>query len=118
MPSRSGDRTDERDLRPFIAGPETNYTENMYNGFPAQIVELFPDQPERADVDCAGARQSINLALLVGPGLAVGDWVLVNFGFAVATMTAADARASTALLESLARSVDEEFVRDLARNGT
>jgi hydrogenase assembly chaperone HypC/HupF len=90
----------------------------MYIGFPAQIVELFPDQPERADVDCAGVRQSINLALLVGPGLAVGDWVLVDFGFAVATMKAADARASLALLESLAQSVEEEFVRDLALNGT
>jgi hydrogenase expression/formation protein HypC len=90
----------------------------MYIGIPAQIVELFPDQPERADVDCAGVRHSINLALLVGPSLAVGDWVLVNLGFAVATMKAADARASVALLEGLARSVDEEFVRDLAVNGT
>jgi hydrogenase assembly chaperone HypC/HupF len=90
----------------------------MYTGIPAQIVELFPDQPEQAEVDCAGVRQSINLALLVGPGLAVGDWLLVNFGFAVATISAADARASLALQETLAQSVDEEFVRDLALKGT
>lgn len=89
----------------------------MYIGIPAQIVELFPEQPERADVDCTGVRQSINLELLDGPRLAVGDWVLVNFGFAVSTLKAADARASLALLDGLARSVDEEFVRDLAING-
>jgi hydrogenase assembly chaperone HypC/HupF len=89
----------------------------MYIGIPAQIVELFPGQPERADVDCAGVRQSISLALLDAPGPAVGDWVLVNFGFAVSAMKAADARASVALLDGLARSVDEEFLRDLAVNG-
>lgn len=89
----------------------------MCTGIPAEIVELFPDQPERADVDCAGVRQSINLAPLGGQGLAVGDWVLVNLGFAVSTVQAADAQASVALLEGLARSVDEEYVRDLAVNG-
>jgi hydrogenase expression/formation protein HypC len=89
----------------------------MYIGIPAQVVELFPEQPERADVDCAGLRQSINLTLLDGPGLTVGDWVLVNLGFAVSTMAADDAQASVALLEDLVRSVDEEFVRDLAVNG-
>lgn len=89
----------------------------MYIGIPAQIVELFPERPERADVDCEGARQSISLALLDGPGPAVGDWVLVNFGFAVSTTKPADAAASLAWLEGLARFVDEEFVRDLALNG-
>lgn len=63
----------------------------MCLGVPAEVVEL-PDPAEpRAVVAVAGVRRTIATDLLLDEALAVGDWVLVHVGFALARIDAAEA---------------------------
>nr|NLI51077.1 HypC/HybG/HupF family hydrogenase formation chaperone [Propionibacterium sp.] len=63
----------------------------MCLGVPAEVVEL-PDPTEpRAIVAVAGVRRTVATDLLLDEGLAVGDWVLVHVGFALARLDAAEA---------------------------
>ena len=71
----------------------------MCLGIPARVVATGVGHPDVAEVDMAGARKAVNIALLDAPP-AVGDWLLIHMGFAMETMTAEQAAdAMTALTD-------------------
>lgn len=62
----------------------------MCLGIPARIVSVGADHPDLATVDCGGVLRLVNIGLLEEPATA-GDWILVHMGFALNTMTEAEA---------------------------
>jgi hydrogenase expression/formation protein HypC len=71
----------------------------MCLGIPARLVDGDAGHPDLAIVEVGGVPRPINLALLEqrpGPG----DWVLVHMGFALQTMTEAEAADALAALSA------------------
>lgn len=59
----------------------------MCLAIPARVVELLPGDAAR--IDLSGVRKDISLALV--DGVAVGDYVIVHVGYALAKLDAAEA---------------------------
>jgi hydrogenase expression/formation protein HypC len=59
----------------------------MCLAIPAKIVELYPNEQNRALVEVVGVRRHIDTGLLVEESLAIGDWVLVHVGFAMSKIS-------------------------------
>lgn len=62
----------------------------MCVGVPAQVVRLI--DARQALVDVTGMQRVIDASLVMPDGLAVGDWVLLHVGFAMATIDEDEAR--------------------------
>lgn len=80
----------------------------MCLAIPGEIVEIMPDRP-LATVDVTGVRRAVNIALLDGERLAVGDWVLIHVGFAMSRIDEAEAKATLRMLEGVGAAYDEEI---------
>jgi hydrogenase expression/formation protein HypC len=81
----------------------------MCLGIPGQIVQLvdgFGDQ--LALVDVVGAQRKVNIGLLEGEGVQVGDWILIHMGFALERIDAAGAERARAGLELMGRPQDPD----------
>jgi hydrogenase expression/formation protein HypC len=63
----------------------------MCLAIPAKIVELFPEEQNRALVEVVGVRRHIDTGLLVDDPPKMGDWVLIHVGFAMSKISEADA---------------------------
>jgi hydrogenase expression/formation protein HypC len=77
----------------------------MCLGIPGQVVEILDGPGSRAVFDVDGVRREISLALLdgeSGPGVGVGDWVLVHVGFAMALIDEQEAKATVEALKAMA----------------
>ncbi len=85
----------------------------MCLGIPGRIVEIRDESDHRAFVDVEGVRREVNIGLLVGDGggIAVGDWVLVHVGFAMAKIDEEEAQHTL----DLVRQFDELFDDELAQ---
>ena len=59
----------------------------MCLAIPAKIVELFPEEQNRALVEVAGVRRHIDTGLLVDDPPRQGDWVLIHVGFAMSKIS-------------------------------
>jgi len=59
----------------------------MCLAIPARVVELLPGDAAR--IDLSGVRKDVSLALV--DGVAVGDYVIVHVGYALAKLDAAEA---------------------------
>nr|PZN41460.1 MAG: hypothetical protein DIU70_06520 [Bacillota bacterium] len=70
----------------------------MCLAIPGQVVELLPDR--LAVVDLGGITRRASLDLL--EGVAVGDWVAIHAGFAIAKLDPEEARETLALLREMA----------------
>ena len=84
----------------------------MCLGIPGRVVEIVDRHAALARVDVSGVQREISIALVDEPAaqLAVGDWVLVHVGFALARIDEDDARETLALLArgaELQRELDE-----------
>ncbi len=90
----------------------------MCLGLPGQLVVLDPDQPHAAVVEIDGVRRQINVELVAGDegGIAVGDWVLVHVGFAMARIDEDEAASTLAFMKELGLVYDEEI--EQLRDGT
>ncbi len=88
----------------------------MCLAIPARIVELSPDQENRAMVDVVGVRRYIDTGLLQDDPPRVGDWVLVHVGFAMSKVSAADALDQIRTLAALGES--EAAVREAEGYGS
>ena len=76
----------------------------MCVGVPAQVVELVDMRTRQAIVEVSGVRRSVDVSLIVddaGGGLAVGEWVLLHVGFAMAVIDEEEARRTLELLTLL-----------------
>lgn len=83
----------------------------MCLAIPGQIIEIV-DAPNRlAQVDVAGVRRTVNVALLDEDGApaAPGDWVLIHVGFAISKVDEEEARATRSLLERMGADYEREL---------
>lgn len=79
----------------------------MCLAIPMRVAELLDG--ERARVEAGGVENAVSLALV--DGVAVGDYVIVHVGFAIAQLDAAEAEKTLALFAEIAArlSGDSEF---------
>lgn len=90
----------------------------MCLGIPGQIVEIRDVEQQRAVIDVDGVRREISVALLGfdgDEGVAVGDWVLVHVGFAMAKIDEEEAAETLDALKLFGAMFDDE-VSDLSRS--
>jgi hydrogenase expression/formation protein HypC len=87
----------------------------MCLGVPAQIVEPVDPETRLARAEIGGVRRVVSTALVDAP--AVGDWVLVHVGFALARIDEEEARETLALLEQLGAAYEQELA-DIRRSAT
>ncbi len=86
----------------------------MCLGIPGQIVEIIDPALHRAVLDVEGVRREVNIGLLVDDTdpVAVGDWVLVHVGFAMAKIDADEAARTLAFVRELEEFIDEIDLMD------
>ncbi len=81
----------------------------MCIGIPGRITGLAGDG-DLADVEVAGVVRSINIGLLCEDPPAVGDWILIHTGFALARMTELEARDAWEFLVGIGEAYDREML--------
>jgi len=69
----------------------------MCLGIPGQVAAFDRTRPHQTAVDVAGVRRIVDASLLDDVG--VGDWVVIHLGFALAKLSAEEARTALAMLE-------------------
>jgi len=83
----------------------------MCLGIPGEVVELLDDDLQLAKVNVGGVRRNINVGLVNdGERVAVGDWVLIHVGFALAKIDEEEAQSTLRALED----IGEAYVDELA----
>ena len=83
----------------------------MCLGIPGEVVELLDDDLQLAKVNVGGVRRNINVGLVNdGEQVAVGDWVLIHVGFALAKIDEEEAHSTLRALED----IGEAYVDELA----
>lgn len=87
----------------------------MCLAIPGLIVELDPAAAS-ARIDVAGARRDVSV-LLLGDDVAIGDWVVVHVGFAIAKVDEAEAERTLALLGEALEADDAELRASGRRGG-
>jgi hydrogenase expression/formation protein HypC len=75
----------------------------MCLAIPVRVTVLLDD--EQAEIEVGGVRNRISLALL--DGVAVGDFVIVHAGFAIARLDVAEAEKTLALFDEIAAHIGE-----------
>jgi len=73
----------------------------MCLAIPGQIVQFESEAKHIATIDVSGVKRQINVDLLRGSPLEVGDWVLIHVGFAMSRISEAQAREQLELLALL-----------------
>jgi hydrogenase expression/formation protein HypC len=81
----------------------------MCLAIPGKIVEMGPGS--LATVDVSNVRRKVNIDLLAGESLALGDWVLIHVGFAMSRISEREAEQQLRLLAMLGE--DEEAMREI-----
>ncbi len=76
----------------------------MCLGFPGKIIEM---DELTAIVDIAGTKREVSLAMLPDE-VAIGDYVMVHVGFAIAKMDEKEAEETLKTLLEYANELDEE----------
>jgi len=82
----------------------------MCLGLPGQLVSYDPDKPHAAVAEVDGVRREVNVELVAGDegGIALGDWVLIHVGFAMAKIDEEEAARTLDFIKMLG-SYDEEI---------
>lgn len=85
----------------------------MCLGIPGQIVNIVEPTSHLATVSVEGVRREVNIGLVQGDegGVAVGDWVLIHVGFAMARIDEDEAARSLEFLRELGKVFDEEIAQ-------
>ena len=81
----------------------------MCLGIPGEIVSFDGESSDLALAEVSGVRRAINVALLDGEGLEVGDWVLIHVGFAMSKIDEAEARRALDMLQLMGAGLDDEL---------
>lgn len=95
----------------------------MCLGIPGELVEMPTDDTDLALVSVAGVRRRVNVGLLLEKGehadredeLAIGDWILIHVGFALAKIDESEAQAALEMLHAMGPVFDQE-IADFARS--
>lgn len=86
----------------------------MCLGIPGQVVGGVDDERERALVSVGGVQHEVSTAMLGGPGLSVGEWVVIHVGFVMARVDEQEARSVIQEMQQLDDWYAEELGRDSA----
>lgn len=81
----------------------------MCLGIPGRIVRPEPAHADTVVVDVLGKEQLVNTALL-DDELGVGDWVVIHMGFALESLTEAEAAEALEILSVLGPNAGSEPV--------
>ncbi len=81
----------------------------MCLAIPGVVVDLSDAADLKAIVEVSGVRRAVNVGLVLGDGLAVGDWVLVHVGFAMSKIDDDEAQRTLAFMQEMGRIFDEEI---------
>ncbi len=83
----------------------------MCLGIPGQIIDLLDPAQHRAVVEVDGVRREVNVALVAGDegGIAVGEWVLIHVGFAMAKIDEEEAQRTLDFIKELGSLYDDEI---------
>ena len=82
----------------------------MCLGIPGELVELPGDDTDLGLVTVAGVRRKVNLGLLIEEeDLAIGDWVLIHVGFALAKIDEQEAANALEMLRGMGPAYDQEL---------
>ncbi len=82
----------------------------MCLAIPGKIVEFVDGVKHIATVDFSGVRRNVNVDLVRGAGIEIGEWVLVHVGFAMSKISEQHAQEQIELLTMLGeaqQSMDE-----------
>jgi hydrogenase expression/formation protein HypC len=72
----------------------------MCLGIPAQVTAMDAGHDDLVEVDMAGVKRMVNVGVLDdGQTPEVGDWLLVHMGFALAIISAEEARDALAVFD-------------------
>lgn len=69
----------------------------MCHALPAKVIQVLPG--DRARVDLAGVAKEISIGLI--EDVAVGDWVVIHVGYALAKLDAGEAERTLAALAEI-----------------
>lgn len=86
----------------------------MCLGMPGQVIRFVDDEHGRALVSMSSAEHEVSTAMLADPGLAIGDWVIVHAGFAVAR---ADEREALGVIDEL-QQLEDWYAQELGQGST
>ncbi len=81
----------------------------MCLGIPGEIIEIYADRPDLANVDVSGVRRAINIGLLEGEDVRPGDWILIHVGFALSKIDEREAAAAMEFLEGIGQAYADEL---------
>ena len=81
----------------------------MCVGIPARVVALGPAGSYTATVDVEGTRRDVNTVMVADDGLAIGEWVLLHVGFALARIDEDEAMETLAFMRDLGSVYDDEI---------
>ncbi len=75
---------------------------------PCRVIELLPD--ERAMIDLSGVHKEISLQMV--DGVAVGDYVIVHVGYALARLDPDEAAKTLKLFAEMGEAAQREDARE------
>jgi hydrogenase expression/formation protein HypC len=83
----------------------------MCLGIPGRIVEILDDDLQLAKAEVSGVRRNINIGLVntEDEKIAIGDWVLIHVGFAMARIDEAKAQSTLRALEEIGAAYEQEM---------
>ncbi len=83
----------------------------MCLAIPGQVIEVVDDANRLAQVDVAGVKRTVNVALLDSDGELAkpGDWVLIHVGFAISKVDEEEALSTLRLLEGMGAEYEQEL---------
>jgi len=81
----------------------------MCLGIPGEVVEILADRDDLAMVSVEGVKRVVNIGLLEGETLVVGDWILIHVGFALSKIDEREAKASLEWLTGVGDAYTDEL---------
>ena len=82
----------------------------MCLGIPGRVVEIVDPGNGIAKADVNGVKRNVSVQLLQGDGgVAVGDWILIHVGFALAVIDEEEAAATLRMLGGMGDTLREEI---------
>lgn len=81
----------------------------MCLGIPGRVVDIVDADNHLAKVDVSGVQRTISVRLLADSGVAIGEWVLVHVGFALAKVDEEEAAMTLDQLRRMGQEYDDEL---------
>ncbi len=82
----------------------------MCLAIPGRIVEFVAGNNDQlALVDVVGVKRKINIGLMEGEELNVGDYILIHVGFAMSKINESEAAEALSMLEMMGQSFEDEL---------